>query len=155
MNLIEDTRQQKGKHDLKHNYWRKLGVNIVRSALPFGDYAWVPPVVVDTKKDLYEMAANLFKGHDRFRKECIKAHNANSQLVILVENTDGVDSLESLKRWEESDEHFDMRNGKVKISGEYMESIMSSMHERYGVIFEFCTPNEAGKRVIELLEAWK
>lgn len=151
MHLIEDSRQQRGKHELKHQYWQKLGVNMIRSALPFGDYAFISPVVVDTKKDLYEIASNLFQEHDRFRNECIKAHNANCQLVILVENNDGVDSLEALERWEESAEHYAMRRGKQRISGKRMASVMSTMQERYGVIFEFCTPNEAGKRVIEIL----
>lgn len=151
MHLIEDTRQQKGKHTLKHNYWRKLGVNVVRSALPFGDYAFISPVVVDTKKDLYEIASNIFQEHDRFRNECIKAHNANCKLVILVENTDGVDSLEALERWEESAEHYAMRHGKRRISGKRMASVMSTMQDRYGVVFEFCSPNDAGRRVIEIL----
>lgn len=151
MHLIEDTRQQKGKHELKHSYWRKLGVNMVRSALPFGDYAFISPIVVDTKASLFEIASNLFQEHDRFRKECINAHNAGCQLVILVENNDGVDSLEALERWREPQEHYAMRKGKRRISGKRMAATMATMTERYGVRFEFCTPNEAGRRVIEIL----
>lgn len=155
MHLIEDTRQKLGKHELKHNYWQKLGVNMIRSVLPFGDYAFISPVVVDTKKDIYEMAYDLFQDHDRFRKECIKARNAKCQLVVLIENTDGVDNLESLKRWVESIEHYKKRRGKRRISGERMVRTMTTMTERYGVLWEFCTPNESGRRVIELLEAGK
>lgn len=151
MHLIEDTRQQKGKHKLKHNYWQRLGVNLVRSALPFGDYAVVPSVVVDTKQDIYEIASNLINEHDRFRAECISAHNAGCQLVILVENTDGVTDLVTLTRWTESEDHYAKRRGKRRISGKRLASIMSTMSERYGVVFEFCTPNDAGRRVIELL----
>ena len=155
MHLIEDTRQQKGKHELKHNYWRKLGVNVVRSALPFGDYAFVPLVVVDTKQSIYEIANNIQQDHDRFRQECINAHNAGCQLVILVENVDGVDSLKALEHWQESAEHYAMRRGKRRISGKRLAATMATMTERYGVIFEFCTPNQAAKRILEILEAWK
>lgn len=151
MHLVEDTRQQKGKHEIKHEYWHTLGVQIVRSALPFGDYILVPPIAVDTKQDIYEIANNILQEHDRFRNECINAHNAGCQLVILIENLDGVDSLDALTRWQESREHYAKRRGKRRISGKRLAAAMSTMSERYGVRFEFCTPNEAGKRVIEIL----
>lgn len=151
MAIIEDTRQQKGKHEIKHQYWHGLGVPIVRSALPFGDYALVPAAVVDTKKDIYEIAHNLQQQHDRFRRECIKAHNAGCQLIILIENLDGVSTLADLATWRESDEHFYGRNGKRRILGTRIAETMKTMQERYGVRFEFCTPNEAGKRILEIL----
>ena len=151
MHLIEDTRQQKGKHEIKHTYWQRLGVNLVRSALPFGDYAIVPDVVVDTKADIYEIANNLIQEHDRFRAECIAAHNAGCLLVVLVENTDGVVDLDTLARWTESADHYSMRRGKRRITGKRLASIMATMTERYGVVFDFCSPNDAGRRVIEIL----
>lgn len=151
MHLIEDTRQQKGKHEIKHNYWRKLGVNIVRSALPFGDYAWVPPVVVDTKQDIYEIANNIQQSHERFKRECISAQEVGCQLVILIENLDGVRCLNDLKKWEESDDHFFKRNGTRRIHGKRLAKAMSTMSERYGVLFDFCAPNEAAQRVLEIL----
>lgn len=151
ISIIEDTRQQKGKHEIKHQYWHGLGVPIVRSALPFGDYALVPAVVVDTKKDIYEIANNLQQQHKRFRDECIKAHKADCQLIILIENTDGVSTLADLCNWRESDEHFYGRNGKRRIIGATIAGIMRTMTENYGVKFEFCTPNEAGRRVLEIL----
>lgn len=153
--LIEDTRQQKGKHELKNTYWQKRGVNVIRSAMPFGDYMFAPHIVVDTKRDIYEIACDIDQDHARFRNECIKARKFGCKLVILIENIDGVVDLETLEKWEESDEHYRTRRGKRRISGMRLARAMSTMSARYGVEFQFCTPNEAGKRVIEILSSWE
>ena len=39
-----------GKHNIKHAYFDENGVGVVRCKLPFGDYAPVPPVSIDTGK---------------------------------------------------------------------------------------------------------
>ena len=36
MILIEDTRQVLGKHKLKNEYFKKMGIEVVRSKLLFG-----------------------------------------------------------------------------------------------------------------------
>ena len=153
--LIEDTRQQKGKHELKHDYWMRRGANVIRCKLPFGDYARVPEVVVDTKKDIYEIAGNLLHQHKRFREECIAANVAGCQLIVLIENLDGIRDLGDLARWQESLEHLDMRRFKnakaVRIKGETLAKTMSTMSQKYGVVWDFCTPNEAAKRIDDLL----
>ena len=63
MYLVEDTRQQSGKHDLKHSYFTSHNIGVVRSKLPFGDYAPVPPVSIDTKANMDEIAANICGKH--------------------------------------------------------------------------------------------
>lgn len=149
--LIEDTRQQLGKHEQKNEYWQRRGINVVRSALPFGDYALVPNVVVDTKQDIYELASNIDKDHTRFRNECIKARDHGCLLVILVENEDGVSELADLENWIESSDHFKARRGQRRITGKRLMRAMTTMSMRYGVVFEFCHPSEAGQRVLDLL----
>ena len=52
MTIIEDTRQKAGKHDIKHECFEKAGVSVVRCMLPFGDYAPVPPISIDTKENI-------------------------------------------------------------------------------------------------------
>lgn len=151
MHLIEDTRQQKGKHEIKHEYWRKQGVKAIRSALPFGDYAAVPKIAVDTKRDIYEIAQNITQDHARFKKECMNAQEFECLLVVLVENLDGVRCVDDLKGWVEPDDHFYGRNGQRRISGKRLAAAMSTMSRNYGVRFEFCTPNEAAQRVLEIL----
>lgn len=151
MHLLEDSRQQRSKHELKNEYWRQAGCSVIRSALPFGDYCEVPRVVVDTKRDIYEIAHNIDQQHDRFRRECQKARAHGCQLVILVENLDGVSTLDDLSTWRESDRHYEMRGGSRRIEGKRLCAAMRTMSQRYGVRFEFCSPNEAGRRVLEIL----
>lgn len=150
--LIEDTRQKIGKHIAKNEYWQRSGHSVVRCQLPFGDYVKMPTVAVDTKADIYEIAQNLLHDHERFRDECIGAYQVKCQLVILIENTDGVRNLSDLAQWRESQQHFVSRHGKQRYVGSRLVKIMKTMTERYGVRFEFCTPNESGRRVIEILD---
>lgn len=151
MRLIEDTGQKIGQHEIKNEYWRKLGTQVIRCKLPFGDYVRIPEIAVDTKRDIYEIAQNIDQDHERFRRLCINARDYGCQLVILIENTDGVRTLEDLTRWRESNTHFKMRGGERRIFGSRLARAMKTMSERYGVQFEFCTPNEAGRRVLEIL----
>lgn len=151
MRLIEDTGQKLGQHELKHECWKKLGTQVIRCKLPFGDYAVVPPIVVDTKRDIYEIAQNIDQDHERFRNECINARDHGCQLVILIENLDGVRSLGDLAKWRESTAHFRMRGGQRRIFGSRLAKAMQTMADRYGVTFDFCTPNEAAKRVLDIL----
>ena len=39
MHIQEDSRQQAGKHDIKHLSFKNAGVEVVRCKLPWGDYA--------------------------------------------------------------------------------------------------------------------
>ena len=153
--LIEDTRQQKGKHGLKADYFESAGVRVVRCALPVGDYQRPASVAVDTKKDIVELAMDLKKDHERFARECRKAQSLGTRLVILVENTDGVTCLADLAEWEESDESYDRRNkgGRaVRYKGGPLAKTCETMHRAYGVMFGFCTPEESGRRVVEILD---
>lgn len=152
LTLIEDTRQQTGKHDAKNEWWGSEGVSIVRSKLAFGDYALPPVVSVDTKKDIAELAMDIDQQHDRFRAECVGARDAGCKLVILVENVDGVSNLVDLANWVESREQFAKRRNAVRrISGARIAKACSTMSRKYGVTFEFCHPGDAAKRVIEIL----
>jgi len=155
MGLIEDTRQQRGKHNLKERYFDDIGEHVVRCALPVGDYQRPAKVAVDTKKDIIELGTNLKKEHDRFARECDTARKLGTQLVILVENTDGVRSLHDLENWVESDDSYERRNrnGKaVRYTGRSIAKACESMFQHYGVMFGFCSPAESGKRIIEILD---
>ena len=86
MIIQEDTRQKAGKHDLKHDFFQKTNIGVVRCKLPFGDYAPIPPVSIDTKEDMEEIAQNICGGkgeHQRFIRECKAARDAGCKLVIL------------------------------------------------------------------------
>ena len=57
--IIEDTRQQAGKHNIKHEWFKDNGVEIIRSKITFGDYCLPPAVSIDTKENMDEIANNI------------------------------------------------------------------------------------------------
>lgn len=151
MVILEDTRQQAGKHDLKHEYFASQGVEIVRTKLPFGDYAlWGASTAVDTKANVEEIAQNIGgREHARFREECKLAKRCGGQLIILVENEHGYRSVEDVTAWVNPN----IRKTARSIEGPRLVKAMNTMSERYGVRFEFCAPEDAGRRILQLLEA--
>lgn len=153
--LVEDTRQQRGKHAHKADYFEQIGEGVVRCALPVGDYQRPAKVAVDTKKDINELAVDLHRDHVRFRNECIKAKELGTQLVILVENEDGVTCLADLAKWVEPDSSFKVRNrngNAHRRMGKRLAKECETMHKRYGVMFGFCAPHESGERIIAILD---
>ena len=149
--LIEDTRQQAGKHELKHAAWAEHGDNIVRCALPFGDYMAVPPVAVDTKASMSEIAQNIggtTAEHNRFRRELIRAQEAGCHLYVLVENDEGIRDLEDVATWVNPR----LIDSPRAITGNRLYTAMHTMQERYGVTFLFCPPERAAAIIHYLLE---
>lgn len=198
MLLIEDDGQKVGKHILKNNYWHKNSVEVARLPLPVGDYILCNEKVrdvierkkerginvkkmdflgtynvsVDSKKDMQEIVGNICgKQHTRFRDEAILAQNNNIQLYILVENTDGIKSIDDVFRWHNPRldiwvqnrnnvigyyKNGNPRYGKMQkyptaTRGTTLAKAMLTMQHKYGVKFEFCTPEESGQRILELL----
>lgn len=147
--MIEDTRQQAGKHSIKHAYFADNKIELIRCKLPFGDYAPVPPVSIDTKANMDEIAANICgKEHKRFINECKAARDAGCQLIILVENDLGITDLTEVHKW---------INPRVIYSpqcvqGSRLQKAMETISERYGVKFLFCTPQAAGKIITEIID---
>ena len=153
MVLIEDTRQKKGEHETKNEYWNSIGEAVIRCRLPFGDYCPPPAVSVDTKRNVDELAQNIGSDHVRFKKECVAARDAGCQLVILVENEYGYTCVDDLVNWvNPRDWEARKRGSKPPIDGIRLAKACNTMSERYGVRFAFCSPSEAGKRVLEILE---
>lgn len=149
-----DTRQKPGKHDLKHCYFENQGIKTIRTKLYVGDYMFVGGTVcLDSKASIQELASNIDQQHERFRNEMVKAREAGYTLVFLVENEDGVTDLATLSRWVNPRNHINRRRGlRPPISGERLAKACATMQTKYGVRFEFCKPDEAGARVIEILE---
>lgn len=158
LQIIEDTRNKPGKHDLKNSQFMEMGVAVTRCALPVGDYALMPRLAIDTKKDIYELAMDIDREHERFRNELIRAKEAGCRLVILVENTDGVTDLETLAAWKEDRRHFKMRQAKSgnmyarQIEGMRLAKACRTMSRRYGADFRFCSPQESGRAILEILK---
>ena len=151
MVILEDTRQQAQKHELKHDYFASEGIDVYRCKLPFGDYAlWGSIMAIDTKANVEEIAQNIGgKEHARFREECKLARRCGGQLVILIENEHGYRCIDDVEAWVNPN----FRKTSRSIEGPRLAKAMRTMSDRYGVEFMFCSPEEAGERIIELLEA--
>ena len=186
--IYADTLQHAGKHEVKNAWWAEHGIDVVpvrldgRHGVPvdFGDYfRQGSNVVVDTKRNVDELARNISGGrkngrkkseHVRFREECQRAAAAGYRLVVLVENDLGYANAGDVVRWinghcaacrefrvGDCRPHIDSagtcpRHKTPKpIQGARLYKAMSTMSLRYGVRFEFCAPEDSARRVCELL----
>lgn len=167
MVLIEDTRNQIGKHKNVYAYCEKNGIQIVRSKLACGDYTLPTDqrVVIDTKLGLSEVYSNLVQQHDRFRAECVLAQQLNMKLIVLVEEA-SIHSVYDVQYWKnpriKAYEDLKLAHSKGKmldrklaktppIESKRLMVMMASMSERYGVDWEFCSKFDTGRRIVELL----
>jgi len=149
--IIEDSRQKRGKHEEKRMYFADQGIIVKRAQLPFGDYIIMPSIVVDTKQDIIEIAQNLcgnISERKRFEEEMKGAKLAGIEIVFLIEDN----------RFSCPNDLYDVKmklhNGKV-VRGEQLATAMWVCEVRYGCRFELCSPEEAGHRIIEILEGGK
>ena len=149
MIILEDTRQQAYKHNIKHMWFAHNGIEIIRTKLLVGDYMlFGGNVAIDTKANVEEIAANIGGAeHVRFREECKLAQRVGAKLIILVENNNGFTNIEDVVKWINPNPNKTARS----IDGNRLVRAMQTMSERYGVRFEFCTPDESGSRIVELL----
>lgn len=151
MVLLEDTRNQIGKHRNIEDYCRKAGIEIIRQALLVGDYMLTGPesggISVDTKQDVRELAMDIFQSHVRFRSECERAQRCGIQLIVLTEETLPGGRLEN---WQSPLD----RDGrpKYKFDPAILKKAMITMQDKYGVKFRFCDGRSTGKVMLEYLK---
>ena len=192
--IVVDTAQQDGKHERKHRDLRERGFKLILAPLPVGDYIFATErvidalrrketrktaikkmdllgtynVTVDTKRDMQEVYSNVVgKQHDRFRDECILAQNNNIRLVVLIENTDGINEVRDVANWKNPRyTRWHQINGmhevgkmmsveitnKPPVNSVQLMKSMLTMQLKYGVEFQFCKPTETGQRIAEIVE---
>lgn len=131
------------------------------------DFIGTYDVCVDSKFDIQELISDICgKQHDRFRDECILAQNNGIKLYILVENRGGlikgtrdvynptIRNLSELHSWK-NPRLFIRRSGRQlypsATCGITLQKACYTIEKKYGVSFVFCTPEESGAKVIELL----
>lgn len=152
MHVIEDSRQQTGKHNIKHAWFEEHGVDLIRCKLPFGDYAPPPAISIDTKKDMEEIAGNICgkrEEHERFIRECKTARDAGCKLIFLIENEVGIADLSQVHTWVNPRVIFSPNC----VQGARLQKAMETIQERYGVQFLFCAPEESAQRITEIFTA--
>lgn len=166
--IIEDSRQQAGRHANVERWMRAHGVDFAprARALPFGDYMREGSnVSVDTKQSMDELATNLGREHRRFAAECAKARDAGCRLVILVEAGEAYGEAAAVARWvgyrcrrcrlcnplARETRCLRSKTGRKPMTGPRMLSIMRSMEDEYGVRFVFCSKQDTGRAICDLL----
>ena len=140
------------------------GVNHFTSKLLVGDYMNLdnPRLIIDRKQNLQELCGNVCQQHERFKRELVKAMNANIQLIILVEHGPDVMSIEDVYFWKNPRKHevrWRMVNGQREkyvvsakaVDGNQLYKSLCTIRDRYNVRFEFCEKKDTGKRIMELL----
>lgn len=125
------------------------GVEVVRRALPFGDYSSpsAPGIVIDRKQNLNEVANNLVQDRSRFLREVDRANRAGALLIVLVEHSNRIRTLEDVIKWKNPR----LKQSPLAVSGERLFRIMHNMAERYGFQWAFCDKTRTGKVIIKML----
>lgn len=119
-------------------------------------------LIIDRKQNLQELCGNVCQQHERFKRELLKAIDAEIQLVILVEHGPDIQSLEDVWFWENPRKHevrWRMVNGKREkyvvsakaVDGNQLYKSLCTIRDRYNVRFEFCEKKDTGKEIIRIL----
>ena len=162
MILLEDTRNQVGKHKNIEQYCSRNGIQLVRKCLSVGDYMvsedGVNPatdISVDTKQDLLELSKNIMSSDNRrLRLECQRAVDLGIQLVFLIEEVPpfGKVDLRDVPRWRSSNRWHRYGDPMTLVDPKTLRKAMITMVQKYGVRFEFCTRRQSPARVIKILK---
>lgn len=181
MILLEDTRNQIGKHKNVSKYCQENNIEIVRTKLVVGDYMLplTSGISIDTKADLNEILNNVTQ--KRFRNELLLSKKLGIHLVILIEHSKDIACIDDIKNWKNQRLEFYKFQLKKKMGlyGEFNEwylyreakekglkprkppispeQLCKSLHtiennkEDYDVEFQFCSKAETGQKILELL----
>ncbi|MBP5442265.1 MAG: ERCC4 domain-containing protein [Treponema sp.] len=156
MILLEDSRQQAGKHKNVEIYCKRHGIELIRQKLDVGDYM-IPDgrISVDTKQDLLELSKDVMSSdHRRFRAECRRAADMGIRLIILVEEVPPFGRVElwDVPRWKTSSAYHRYGDPMTLVNPATLCKALNTMTERYGVVFRFCHRRQTPSRIIKYLK---
>lgn len=141
MILLCDTRQKKGQHLNIERYCSENNITMIPQCLNVGDYMLENgTIAVDTKKDIGELANDLYRDKCSFYKKYKKSYKNGIKLIVLVEEKA---NKESILSW---------HSNHTKISGQFLVEIINEVKLSYGVEFYFCDKKDTGKCLIRLLK---
>lgn len=150
MTVIVDTREK--PHAIKQilSYLDKAKVTVIRNKLYVGDYQLLenPLLVIDRKQNLSEVCSNCVQDHKRFTAELQRAKDIGVHVVILVEHSRNVKTLEDVRHWVNPR----LKVSPMAVSGERLYKIMYAIQKHYDCEFLFCDKTQTGKRIIEILK---
>ena len=162
MTLLEDSRQQDGKHRNIHDYCKKHGIQIVRRCLSVGDYMISEDgenpcgsVSVDTKFAIMELCKDIMSSdHRRFRSECIRAKEQGITLIVLTEEEVPYGKVElwEVPRWKTNDRFHRIGDPMTRVNPSAFAKALRTMTAKYGVQFRFCSRSQTPATVIKFLK---
>jgi hypothetical protein len=145
MVLLQDCREKKGHHDSVEWYCKTHNITLRRVRLNVGDYMFEGgKVSVDTKKNVAELANDLYRDKLAFNKKYKKCFKDGIKLIVLVEEK--ISSLKQLMAWDSK---------YTKIKGNFLVEMINDLRVSYGVRFCFCDKTDTGSLVISLLKGEK
>lgn len=147
--IICDTREHKSEWERIKAQFDRLGVKYDRSKLYVGDYQSLNNalLVVDRKQHLGEICSNVCQQHERFRAELIRAQEAGIKLIILCEHGGNIKTIEDVYFWDNPRKKY----SKGALDGQRLFKMMRTMTQKYGVEWQFCTKQQTGRRIAEIL----
>lgn len=156
MILLEDTRQQVGKHRNIELYCKWHDITLIRQKLDVGDYAFPDgKISVDTKQDLLEISKDIMSNdHRRFRDECQRAKDYGIQLIILTEEVPpfGQVDLWEVPIFKSSNRFHRYGDPMTLVNPAALKKAMMTMTVKYGVKFRFCQRRQTPKQIIKYLK---
>ena len=151
MVIIVDTREKPRAIVKILAEFDRQGVKYVRRALNFADYfnPEKPDVIIDRKQNLLEIAGNVVQGRARFLREVERCNRAGCHMIVLIEHGGKIRTLEDVIGWKNPR----LKVSPLAVSGERLFKIMKAMEGRYGIEWQFCSKQQTGKRIIEMLRS--
>lgn len=150
MTIICDTREKPQAIQKILAEFDRQQVKVIRSKLWVGDYQRLdnPMLVIDRKQNLTEICNNVVQDHKRFRAELQRAQENGVKVIVLIEHGKNIRTLEDVIRWVNPR----LKVSPLAVSGERLYKILSAINKTYNVEFQFCTKDQTGARIIELLK---
>ena len=164
MQIQVDTREHKAEWERIKKQFDGMDIRYFRSKLYVGDYQSLdnPRLVIDRKKDLLELCGNVCQQHERFKAELIRGIEQGIRIVILVEHGTDIQELTDVWFWENPRKHeirWKTVNGRrvrtvqseKAVDGPQLHRSLKTIQDRYNVDFVFCTKEQTGRKIVEIL----
>lgn len=150
LTVLMDTREKPKAVQTIMKQFEAAGVRVIRTKLWVADYQLFdnPHLVVDRKQTLSELCNNVVQDHKRFRAELLRAQEYGQHIIVLVEHSKNIRTLEDVIHWVNPR----LKVSPLAVSGERLYKILSAMSKTYDVEFRFCTKDQTGATIIELLK---
>ena len=151
MVIIVDTREKPRAIVKILAEFDRQGVKYVRRALNFADYFNPdrPDVIIDRKQNLLETANCCVQDRKRVLREVERCNRAGCHMIVLIEHSNRIRTLEDVIGWKNPR----LKVSPLAVSGDRLFRIMKQLELTYGIEWQFCSKQQTGKKIIELLRS--